>query len=493
MRLTLRTLLAYLDDTLEPADHEDLGKKIESSDFATELIHRTRDTMRRLRLGAPAVHAEDSQDVLGGDMTADANTVAEYIDNTLPPEQVADFERICLEPGTEADIHLAEVASCHHVLTMVLGEPAEIDEDLRKRMYQLPEEADRSRTLRIEPAHQPPRAESPPPERSRIPIAPVEPEARETAVPDYLLAATVERHRRVRLIAAACILALICGLGAFVFWPTAEPVIPTEIAGLDLEQLEQGPQIESQPSGEAVERTQGPNSPAPPYVSEQPVVDPTTESESPLESDEDGQLPGGIVQDPVESALVEPEDSTPSVDPLGADPIEANSTEDPLNLEVTMPSAGTGTGLAEGVMEAPLPESPVPSLASSEPDLPVGDSADDRQEVPASPEPEGPMQVGNYLSGAAEVMLRLEPASSKWIRVAPRTAIATGDQLLTLAHFSAAHLAKRNQCLLGRWFASHDSGSGRFWPTHNRWIGSALWKTTLQRQLEWRTIEPAVR
>ena len=47
MRLTLRTLLAYMDDILDPADHEELAKKIEASDFAAELIHRSRDTVRR--------------------------------------------------------------------------------------------------------------------------------------------------------------------------------------------------------------------------------------------------------------------------------------------------------------------------------------------------------------------------------------------------------------------------------------------------------------
>ena len=133
MRLTLRTLLAYMDDILEPNDHEDLGQKIEASDFAAELIHRSRDAVRRLRLGAPAVLASGSDDVLDTVDLGDANSVAEYLDNTLPPEQVADFERMCLEPGTEPDMHLAEVASCHHVLTMVLGEPADVDADLKTR------------------------------------------------------------------------------------------------------------------------------------------------------------------------------------------------------------------------------------------------------------------------------------------------------------------------------------------------------------------------
>ena len=50
MRLTLRTLLAYLDDVLDPADKEELAQKIESSDFAKDLVHQTRDSVRRLRL-----------------------------------------------------------------------------------------------------------------------------------------------------------------------------------------------------------------------------------------------------------------------------------------------------------------------------------------------------------------------------------------------------------------------------------------------------------
>ena len=105
--------------------------------------------------GLPKYLADESDDVLDGDPAADANAVAEYLDNTLPPERVAEFERCCLDTGTTADMHLAEVTSCHHILTMVLGEPAEIDPTLRRRMYELPERFDGGQKLRIEPSHTP--------------------------------------------------------------------------------------------------------------------------------------------------------------------------------------------------------------------------------------------------------------------------------------------------------------------------------------------------
>jgi hypothetical protein len=125
MRLTLRTLLAYLDDILEPSQAKEIGDKVNESSFASSLVSRIREVMRRRRLTAPTLS--------GPGVGIDPNTVAEYLDNTLPPDGVADVEKICLE----SDVHLAEAAACHQILTLALGEPVEIPQPMREKMYAL--------------------------------------------------------------------------------------------------------------------------------------------------------------------------------------------------------------------------------------------------------------------------------------------------------------------------------------------------------------------
>jgi|GEM_PF-1405667 len=125
MRLTLRTMLAYLDDVLDPADAQELGARISESEFASELVHRVRSSARKMRLSAPDLEEQG--------VGCELNSVADYLDNVLPEEYLADFEQVCLE----SDVHLAEVTCCHQILTLVLGEPAVIPDGLRERIYRV--------------------------------------------------------------------------------------------------------------------------------------------------------------------------------------------------------------------------------------------------------------------------------------------------------------------------------------------------------------------
>src|SRR6478672_5464735 len=131
MRLTLRTMLAYMDDVLDPADAEVIRAKIEESDFASGLVDRVQGVLKKLRMDAPKLD--------GKGMGNDANTVAEYLDSALTQDRVAEFERICLE----SDKHLCEVAACHQILALVLGKAADVPPNLRERVYALgdPEKA----------------------------------------------------------------------------------------------------------------------------------------------------------------------------------------------------------------------------------------------------------------------------------------------------------------------------------------------------------------
>ncbi|EAQ82539.1 hypothetical protein [Blastopirellula marina] len=123
MRLTLRVLLAYMHGILSEADAAEMDKKVAESEFAQKLITHIRTRVMRKELSALAVE--------GDGIGRDANTVAEYLDHKLDPQQVAQLELLCFE----SDRHLAEVASSHQILTMVLGTPAHVSSSLRKRVY----------------------------------------------------------------------------------------------------------------------------------------------------------------------------------------------------------------------------------------------------------------------------------------------------------------------------------------------------------------------
>jgi len=123
MRLTLRTLLAWLDDTLPPVQVREIGKQVGSSPLAQELVQRIHRVTRQRRLTVPSKNGADA---------TDPNLVASYLDNDLNAEQVAEYEKKCLT----SDVNLAEAASVHQILSL-LGQRVQVPTQAKSRMYLL--------------------------------------------------------------------------------------------------------------------------------------------------------------------------------------------------------------------------------------------------------------------------------------------------------------------------------------------------------------------
>lgn len=455
MRLTLRTMLAYLDEILEPDDAADIGKKIEESEFATDLVRRTRDVIRRLRLSAPPL--------VGKGIALDPNTVAEYLDNTLSSERVPDFEKICLE----SDVHLAEVAACHQVLTLVLGEPAEIDQASRERMYALASaasQADRNVAAATVPSAPGPVAPVPgvsappvqaPPVAASVAAPPVDTttvnKRQRPEVPDYL------REKRsifwplaVALLILASVAATVGG-GLFFFGP---PEVQNFIASLGgRENPELPPTGPEQPGGEPaapVPPEQGmppldggprvppengaPTGPGQPEPLP-PVVGPTEPSTTPPA--EGGPAPGKPLEFPKPARVEPPVEGGPPA-PLPSDSPLPRLPGDPTAVgpaPVGPATAGPGTVPPPVVPPLPGQGTEIPPLDSPRvatlPKTPgiepaVGPAP---ETAPAS---EG---LGRYLTGQ-DVLLRYDRNDGTWRRLPANANVFAGDFLLALPTYS---------------------------------------------------------
>ena len=485
MRLTLRTLLAYMDEILEPSDREELSKKVESSEFAHELIHRTKDTMRRLRLSAPQV--------LGSGIGLDPNTVAEYLDNVLPPDNVADFERICLE----SDVHLAEVASAHHVLTMVLGEPAEVEPIARQRMYAIPAEAERRKERRMEPTHVPPTAE-----RASVAVNPlpsvlstgsVAAATRADAIPDYLRANSWTHHR---LLLAMCAAVLLLAVGFLLAsgltdWFGGKPQM-AGIPGANVAENLQSPPAAATPEVvPAMPAPTGDEPPAASTLSESDTAAPTMSAAPP-------RLPlpamGGSAVSSLSPAEAAPSDEvavdesaygypTTTVGPAApdetadryADPTatapaaEATARIPERPPQTTTPQSSTPTDAAPlesgGVEPRIVPEPGAGAVAEASPEVKTEPVIDLAASVAALEKgPAKPADVGTYFDGK-NVLLHYDGATGAWFRAAPRSPLRPGDRLLALPAFypkltlaSGLHLKLTGGTLITLGFASDDAG-----------------------------------
>ncbi|MGL4512242.1 MAG: hypothetical protein ACRCT8_04070 [Lacipirellulaceae bacterium] len=384
MRLTLRTLLAYLDDVLEPAERQQLQQQIDASDFAKELVHRTGDVTRMLRLGAP--------DPLSASPLDDANTVAEYLDSTLEPERMAEFERACLE----SDTLLAEAAACHHVLTMVLNRPAEVDPDTLKRMHALEDALRRATRLRIEPSHRARAAEPAVAERvvepasslvsaSQPAVGPVAPR-----VPDYLQASRPSPWG-VRALAAAALLLL-----AAVGYRLYSPVEGT------LAKAEPGNQADDPARGES-------------------AVEPAPAAPDPGAA----EVATGAPQAPAtQPAATQPAAAQPPT----SQPLATVEPTPPLDGPKADAPAAAGRPAAEPGDEAPATDSGKPGETAPSAE------GDDAIAAPAAPEPPAvarPTTSGKYL-GPVQSLLVEEREAGSWWRLSPGGALGPRTRLVSL-------------------------------------------------------------
>lgn len=475
MRLTLRTLLAYLDDVLDPVDKEELAQKIESSEFAEDLVHRTRDTVRRLRLSAPQV--------IGTGMGLDPNTVGEYLDNVMPPEQVGDFERICLE----SDVHLAEATACHHVLTMVLGEPADVDPLARQRMYTIVSEASDRKRLRVEPAHLTPAASvaaALPAQPVAMPSAVVVQQPRAVEIPEYLRAGAWWRSTSAVIALATIVLigtaiVFVSGLsGWFGGAPTMEPLTAENSApGAESNSFNaiastEPPMTETRmdSTGSAATQNAAPGSLAPPpqpttpgiaplapppsnvptasnepdrysvnstptntppqqpattdIAATPPPAGPGTSTPNPTETAPLGDPASNAPTPPATSTPPPPIPSTPAA-PVASIPPTSSPTTLPVALDTTPSTTPPATGLATSTPVPPSSSPVTPPLA------PVG--ADSKAPAEATA-PAAPLDSGTYMGGKT-VLLRHDDKAGTWFRVEPRAAVMPGERVLSLPEF----------------------------------------------------------
>jgi hypothetical protein len=393
MRLTLRTMLAYLDDILEPDDTEDIGKKIDESEFATNLVHRTRDCMRRLRLGVPTL--------MGRGLAADPNSVAEYLDNTLSSERVGEFEKVCLE----SDVHLAEVASCHQILTLVLGESAEIDPDARHRMYHLASQIDAPpvQTDALRPAGAATPATLLTPTALRRP----KPE-----VPEYLR----EPRSRFWPLAAMVVVAATLTFGGLMVFGPAE-LRERAVAFLQ---------------GEAEETTPSANEPVVPTAGPQaPVADPATrEQTAPEGAATEAGPPAASEPMPEDAAATERTpadvDRPPSDSPVEK-PAPVGNEPDPAATATNRPDA----------VPPPVADSPPTAAATPTPpnDDGAGPAAVGAPVEPAAVSAEAVVETFGRYTSKRDVLLKFDVETSNWNRLASMATLSKGDRLLSLPLF----------------------------------------------------------
>ena len=202
--MSLRGILAYLDDRLTPESAAQVSEYLKEHDKARQLVDRIKRVIRRRRLSTPDLADRTEMPPLYQD---DPNEVAAFLDGMMNSEQEADFEEICID----TDVYLAEVAACHQIMTYGTLS-VKVPPLARQRMYSLVSGPE-AQPLRVVPRE--PRA-SKPPLWEVSDGAPAHPEEENQAILEPLYHTILESRWRQGLVAVGAILmAVIIG---FIFW-----------------------------------------------------------------------------------------------------------------------------------------------------------------------------------------------------------------------------------------------------------------------------------
>ncbi len=424
MRLTLRNLLAYLNDIIEdPADIEEMRRKIEESEFATGLVHRIRSATSRARLGAPSLE--------GRGIGLDANSVAEYLDNELPPDRIPDLEKICVE----SDVHLAEVAACYQILAMYMKGTGEVERGLRDRICAISETGEhrpRASVSAAGRADQPSGARAPagtpvaeplPPPATMVPPSPprqplVERARRPFEVPEYL---RVGQRGKWKPLAVTLLLAFLLSAVAL------RAMGPFDRSHPLMRLLGAAP-------GTTVSQGAPPRAVEP--VAEPPdaaVVERPAAGQEPTESAEPAE-PSGTPPEPapgVDSTVVRPPlderipvgkaDREPPLRPA-APPTPASESSPPAGQ--AKPGEPPGPAVKD---EAMPPETvPPPPVIAQEGGKPAAGEGGPADAAPAL----APVEVGYVKLSQPDFLVRHVAESADWFRLPARTKLMSGDRLI---------------------------------------------------------------
>lgn len=433
MRLTLRTLLAYLDRVL-PADQlNDLKSRVESNENASKIIERLQEVLKESRLSAPKMD--------GKGFDGDPNIVAAYLDGSLPSERIADFEKLCLE----SDRHLAEVAGVHRVLADMIelerNEPStdrsEIVEataefltpELRAKMTALPNE-DLTRS-RFAPTVKSPVAANGVAERAVAkaahdhdkkaeaelaappvvgapsehdashdskPAAPPPPPSpkRKLEVPEYMR----EQPRPMWPLALAALLFFAAIAGAT--WVAVNRPFNTEIAQNDEVQVEKGSSESKSSKDTSSSETK----------KQTVIVEPDGDLEAPEEM----------------ATKAKKSSKTSTTDSETTEVITTDKTPPDVEVEGTVTEPGSATKETVDV-ESVTEKVPV--------DEPAVSSIPEATEVPPEPSrvsPASMLDIGRLAPGA-EVLIRFDAKKGEWMRALPRSVLYSDEKFIVPPFF----------------------------------------------------------